>query len=72
MAAEPIDSGLLNLETLRLQLEKNVTELRGLLRQWQTWEAEYEAIKEELSSLEGKPTRKQLVSATTIIHDPVH
>ena len=63
MAPETGLDGLQNLEELRLRLEKNVVELRGLLQQWQTWEAEYEAIKKGLTSLKDDPTRSSLVRA---------
>ena len=39
---------LADLERYRLQLEQNVAKLRDSLRYWQTWEIEYEAMKEEL------------------------
>ncbi|KAI4788069.1 hypothetical protein E4T44_12984 [Aureobasidium sp. EXF-8845] len=38
------------LETRRLELEENVAKLRKSLQHWRTWDAEYEGLKEELSS----------------------
>ncbi|KAI5199625.1 hypothetical protein E4T39_06150 [Aureobasidium subglaciale] len=38
------------LEIRRLQLEENVAKLRKSLQHWRTWDAEYEGLKEELSS----------------------
>lgn len=42
---------LADLERYRLQLEQNVTKLRASLRHWQTWEIEYEGMKEEILEL---------------------
>ena len=39
---------LLNLEQQRLALEQNLQKLRENLKHWQTWEAEYEGLKEEI------------------------
>lgn len=39
---------LLNLEQQRLALEENLQKLRQSLKHWQTWEAEYEGLKEEI------------------------
>lgn len=44
---DPLD----DLEKYRVQLEENVTKLRTALKHWQTWEAEYEAFKEEIIEL---------------------
>ena len=52
----------LDLERRRVQLEKNVEELRNSLRYWQLWEAEYEGFKEEISGLGDKAKEKELVS----------
>ncbi|KAI5270368.1 hypothetical protein E4T47_06222 [Aureobasidium subglaciale] len=38
------------LEIRRLELEANVAKLRKSLQHWRTWDAEYEGLKEELSS----------------------
>jgi unconventional prefoldin RPB5 interactor 1 len=38
------------LEKRRLQLEENTTKLRAALKQWRTWEWEYETLKEEISN----------------------
>ena len=42
---------LVDLERYRLQLEQNVAKLRASLRHWQTWEIEYEGMKEEILEL---------------------
>jgi unconventional prefoldin RPB5 interactor 1 len=39
---------LLDLEQQRLALEENLQKLRQRLKHWQTWEAEYEGLKEEI------------------------
>ena len=56
---------LLDLERQRSQLEKNVADLRKSLKHWQTWEAEYEGLKEEIEGLGVKPKSKALVQNTT-------
>lgn len=40
----------LDLERHRQQLEDSIAKLQKALRHWQTWDAEYEALKEELDS----------------------
>ncbi|KAL6701789.1 Prefoldin subunit domain-containing protein [Trichoderma pleuroticola] len=42
---------LLDLEKHRLRLEDNVDKLRKALQHWQTWDAEYEALKEEVEAV---------------------
>ena len=46
-----VRDSLADLERYRLQLEQNVTKLRTSLRHWQTWEIEYEGMKEEILEL---------------------
>ncbi|OAQ66981.1 udp-galactose transporter like protein [Pochonia chlamydosporia 170] len=41
-----------NLEKYRLQLEENVNQLKTALQHWQTWDAEYEALKEEVEAIQ--------------------
>ncbi|KAG6013783.1 hypothetical protein E4U43_007118 [Claviceps pusilla] len=41
----------LALEKHRLQLQENVKQLRKALQHWQTWDAEYEALKEEVEAI---------------------
>ncbi|KAJ3515334.1 hypothetical protein NM208_g14977 [Fusarium decemcellulare] len=48
--AEAKDS-LLDLERHRSQLEENVAKLQRALQHWQTWDAEYEALKEEVDAV---------------------
>ncbi|MCJ1471768.1 hypothetical protein MMC13_000408 [Lambiella insularis] len=45
---------LLDLERRRAQLEKSVAGLQKSLQHWQTWEAEYEGLKEEITGLGKK------------------
>ena len=52
---------LQDLERRRSELEKNVADLRKSLKHWQTWEAEYEGLKEEIEGLGTKPKPKALV-----------
>ena len=46
-----VRDSLVDLEKYRLQLEQNVTKLQASLRHWQTWEIEYEGMKEEILEL---------------------
>ena len=46
-----VKDSLADLERYRLQLEQNVAKLRASLRHWQTWEIEYEGMKEEILEL---------------------
>ena len=46
-----VRDSLADLERYRLQLEENIKKLRASLRHWQTWEIEYEGMKEELLDL---------------------
>ncbi|KAG5984109.1 hypothetical protein E4U55_005984 [Claviceps digitariae] len=45
------NDSFLNLEKHRLQLEENVKQLKKALQHWQTWDAEYEALKEEVEAV---------------------
>jgi unconventional prefoldin RPB5 interactor 1 len=53
------------LETRRLELEENVAKLRKSLQHWRTWDAEYEGLKEELSSGVNVQSEKDCVSTCT-------
>jgi unconventional prefoldin RPB5 interactor 1 len=48
--AQKVKDSFLDLERHRQLLEENIEKLRKLLRHWQTWEAEYEGLKEEILS----------------------
>lgn len=52
---------IVDLERHRLQLEENISKLKKSLQYWQTWEAEYEGLKEEISGLGNGHTHEQLV-----------
>ena len=54
------------LETRRLELEENVAKLRKSLQHWRTWDAEYEGLKEELSSGVNVQSEKDCVSTCSI------
>ena len=49
------------LESQRVRLEENVAGLRKSLQYWQTWEAEYEGLKEEIIALGKEHTPEELV-----------
>ncbi|KAK0383958.1 hypothetical protein NLU13_8047 [Sarocladium strictum] len=43
-----MDQHLSDIESQRLELEDNIAKLRKALQHWQTWDIEYEALKEEV------------------------
>src|SRR6266511_1936100 len=53
---------LRDLELRRLQLEEQISKLRKSLRHWQTWDAEYEGLKEELGNLSNDSSRKDILN----------
>lgn len=57
---------LADLERYRVQLEHNVAKLRASLRHWQTWEMEYEGMKEEILELGEVYSSSDLVHRATI------
>ncbi|CAG8960423.1 hypothetical protein HYFRA_00008141 [Hymenoscyphus fraxineus] len=59
--AQAIKDSFLDLERHRKRLEENVEELRKSLRHWQTWEAEYEGLKEEILAVNPAPDATQLL-----------
>ncbi|UKZ75507.1 hypothetical protein TrVFT333_003194 [Trichoderma virens FT-333] len=50
----------LDLEKHRLRLEDNVSKLRKALQHWQTWDAEYEALKEEVEAVTAADQAEEL------------
>jgi unconventional prefoldin RPB5 interactor 1 len=59
--AQKVKDSFLDLERHRQLLEENIEKLRKLLRHWQTWEAEYEGLKEEILAADPAPDHQQLV-----------
>ncbi len=55
-----VKDSFLDLERHRQLLEENVEKLKNSLQQWQLWEAEYEALKEEVTSLPAPVSQKDL------------
>ena len=51
----------MDLEAHWSRLEENIKKLRKSLQYWQTWEAEYEGLKEEILGLGNEATKQQLV-----------
>ncbi|KAL8393289.1 hypothetical protein RB595_003174 [Gaeumannomyces hyphopodioides] len=49
----PIKDSFIDLERHRQALEENAEKLKGLLQQWRLWDAEYEALKEEVTESDG-------------------
>ena len=60
--AQSVKDSFLDLEKHRQLLEANIEKLKQSLRHWQTWEAEYEGLKEEILATEPTPNRTQLVA----------
>lgn len=60
--AQKVRDSFLDLERHRQLLEENIEKLQKSLRHWQTWEAEYEGLKEEILAAKPTPNRKQLVA----------
>lgn len=56
---------LADLDRYRLQLEQNVAKLWASLRHWQTWEIEYEGMKEEILELGEVHSSSDLVYGVT-------
>ena len=57
-----VKDSFVDLERHRLRLEENVSKLRKSLQHWQTWEAEYEGMKEEIEGLDDGHTVSELVA----------
>lgn len=55
-----VNDSFLDLEKHRLLLEDNVQQLRKALQHWQTWDAEYEALKEEVDAVPDAGSAKEL------------
>ena len=55
-----VKDSFLDLERHRLLLEANVSKLRESLARWQLWEAEYEGLKEEITSVPQPASPKHL------------
>jgi unconventional prefoldin RPB5 interactor 1 len=58
--ARSVKDSFLDLERHRQLLENNIEKLQKSLRHWQTWEAEYEGLKEEILAADPSPNRQQL------------
>lgn len=61
--AVPVTDNLEDLERVRLLLEDNIAKLRKSLQHWQTWDVEYEGLKEELDELPESATKSEIVAA---------
>lgn len=59
--AQAIKDSFLDLERHRKRLEDNIEQLRKSLRHWQIWEAEYEALKEDILAVDPAPDSNQLL-----------
>jgi unconventional prefoldin RPB5 interactor 1 len=57
-----VKDSFLDLERHRQLLEANIQKLRTSLEHWQTWEAEYEGLKEEIANLGPAPKAEQLIA----------
>jgi unconventional prefoldin RPB5 interactor 1 len=59
--ATPEPDPMENVERRRVQLEENVSKLRQALTHWQTWEFEYEMLKEEIQSNHVPPSSSKIL-----------
>lgn len=57
---------LADLEKFRLELERNIAKFRASLRHWQTWQIEYEGMKEEVLELGEVHSSSDLVYGLTV------
>jgi len=63
-STEPVAKDIGNaLERHRARLEASLEKLRKALRQWQTYSAEYEGLKEELQELPADASRESMVTS---------
>lgn len=60
--AQALKDSFLDLERHRQLLEENIEKLRKSLQHWQTWEAEYEGLKEEIEKSPYGSTHAELVA----------
>ena len=58
--APPIHETLADMDSHIARLKDKVEEQRKTLQHWQTWDAEYEALKEEVQALAEAPSVKEL------------
>lgn len=61
-----VRDSLADLERYRVQLEQNVAKLQASLRHWQTWEIEYEGMREEILELGEVHSSSDLVYGVTL------
>lgn len=61
-----VRDSLADLERFRLDLEQNIAKLAASLRHWQTWEIEYECMKEEILKLGEVHSSSDLVGGLTV------
>jgi unconventional prefoldin RPB5 interactor 1 len=60
--AKAVKDSFLDLERHRQLLEENIEKLRKSLIQWQIWEVEYEALKEDILSAGPEPSHDRLLA----------
>lgn len=60
MAEKGTDS-FFDLELMRQRLEETMAKLRKSIQYWQTWEAEYEGLKEDIGALSGDADPNEIV-----------
>lgn len=56
-----MSESVIDLKSHWSQSRENISKFQKSLRHWQTWEAEYEGLREDISELGDEPTRAQLV-----------
>lgn len=62
-----MENEILGLERQREELKNSILDLRKLRQHWQTWEAEYEVLKEEILNLGERPHRHRLVRGVSAV-----
>lgn len=61
-----VRDSLADLDKFRLELERNIAKLQASLRHWQTWEIEYEGMKEEILELGEVHSSSDLVYGLSV------
>ena len=56
----------IDVERHRLRLDENLVKLQRSLQHWQTWEAEYEGLKEDILGLGANASSTDIVRPTSI------
>ncbi|KAI9754400.1 MAG: hypothetical protein M4579_004738 [Chaenotheca gracillima] len=69
--ATSVKDSFSDLDRHRERLEENIAKLRQALRHWQTWEAEYEGLKEDVSALGENASTQEIIAVGSEYEDTV-